>query len=110
MSSLELRQENDRRKTLGMTLLDGDEGLTKQEAAKKRKEVSGCVRGRGWLRGEWSVDFLFFFIGAFSCYKCVCLLARMCQFEGSSANDFIEFFFAAVFSVTCISGMGKFWW
>lgn len=43
MSQLELRQENDRRKTLEMPLLDGDEGLTKKEAAKRRKEVGGWI-------------------------------------------------------------------
>lgn len=39
MTALELREENDRRKTMGMPLLDAEEGLTRKEARKRRKEV-----------------------------------------------------------------------
>lgn len=43
MTPLELREENDRRRTVGMPLLDEDEGLTRKEAKKKRKEVRVVV-------------------------------------------------------------------
>lgn len=39
MTALELREENDRRRTKGMPLLSEDEGLTRKEAKRKRKEV-----------------------------------------------------------------------
>eukprot|EP00752_Nemacystus_decipiens_P012046 g10680.t1 len=38
MTPLELRAENDRRRTLGMPLLDEEEGLTAKEARERRKE------------------------------------------------------------------------
>ncbi|CAM9280641.1 unnamed protein product [Ectocarpus sp. 8 AP-2014] len=38
MTQLELRAENDRRRTLGMPLLDEEEGLTAKEAKERRKE------------------------------------------------------------------------
>ncbi|CAM9992524.1 unnamed protein product [Ectocarpus sp. 6 AP-2014] len=38
MTQLELRAENDRRRTLGMPLLDEEEGLTAKEARERRKE------------------------------------------------------------------------
>lgn len=44
MSQLELRAENDRRRTIGMPLLDEEEGLTAKEARERRKEVR---QGRG---------------------------------------------------------------
>lgn len=39
MSPLELREENDRRRTLGMPLLGEEEALTRKDAKKKRKQV-----------------------------------------------------------------------
>lgn len=47
MSPLELRAENDRRRTLGMPLLDEEAGLTAKEAREKRKEVRREDGGRG---------------------------------------------------------------
>lgn len=46
LTPLELREENDRRKTLGMPLLDEDDVLTLREAKKKRKEVG---KSDGWV-------------------------------------------------------------
>lgn len=46
MNPLELREENDRRRTMGMPLLGEEEALTKKEAKHKRKEV-------GRLRPGW---------------------------------------------------------
>lgn len=39
MTALELREENDRRRALGMPLISEEEGLTRKEARKRRKEV-----------------------------------------------------------------------
>lgn len=47
MTPLELRAENDRRRTLGMPLLDEEEGLTAKEAKERRKEVRAGGRGGG---------------------------------------------------------------
>ena len=70
MTPLELREENDRRRTLGMPLLDEEETMTRKEAKKKRKEVrAGNIfwillfgGGRGWADGRVTPrDFAFFF-------------------------------------------------
>lgn len=47
MTALELREENDRRRTKGIPLLGEEEGLTKKEARKRRKEVGSDRAGRG---------------------------------------------------------------
>lgn len=39
MTPLELREENDRRRTLGMPLLDEEDGLSRKEAKRRRREV-----------------------------------------------------------------------
>lgn len=43
MTALELREENDRRRAMGVALLDPDAVLTKNEARKKQREVGRSV-------------------------------------------------------------------
>lgn len=47
MTPLEMRAENDRRRTRGMPLLDEEEGLTAKEAKERRKEVRAGGGGGG---------------------------------------------------------------
>lgn len=54
MNPLQLREENDRRRTMGMPLLGEEEALTRKEAKTKRKQVGG--EGEGGRDAGWVFD------------------------------------------------------